>query len=265
MSMTQLSRQEMPQASAGPLPMDDEIPSWRPVAGETAVDACERAVRRWIVTGQIQPGDRLPPERLLATQLGVNRTTLRGALGRLASARLLSVRQGSGYIVQDYRRVAGVELLPEIAACTEDFDVLVRDLLEIRRRLARMVIERMSAHAQPSDIQAIALAIDHFAEIVASGAPAESVADADQEVDAAILAATASPVLGLCLNPVSCVVRDLEPLRDAIYADPDAQVAAYRTLLRCLESPSSEAVADLEAELEERDRAALARITRASA
>jgi GntR family transcriptional repressor for pyruvate dehydrogenase complex len=256
--MTEVTRQESAPATLST--PAGQTQSWRPGPGETAVDACERAVRRWIVSGELRPGERLPPERMLAVQLGVNRTTLRGALGRLASARLLSVRQGSGYVVQDYRKVAGVELLPELAACSDSVDVLLEDLLEVRRRLARMALERMAERARESDVAAIGKAVEHFAEVVASGAPPERVADADVEVDAAILAATGSPVLGLCLNPLSFVLRDLEQLRDAIYSDPSAQLTAYRILVRWLSDPRDEAVAEVLEELARRDRAALARV-----
>jgi len=108
------------------------------------VDRCERAIRRAILTGELAPGARLPPERRYAEALGVNRTTLRAALGRLASAELLRVRQGSGYVVQDYRRHAGLELVAELAELREEAGEppvqLIADVLEVRRRLAEMAL-----------------------------------------------------------------------------------------------------------------------------
>lgn len=234
---------------------------------ETAVDVCERAVRRWILTGELRPGERLPPERLLATRLGVNRTTLRGALSRLASARLLTVRQGSGYVVQDYRRVAGLELIPELAAHSKNgrLEGLVRDLLDVRRRLAQMVIERAAEKVKAEDLALVQSAVRAFEAAVASGAPLEQLAAADQDVTAAILAATKSSVLGLSLNPVHFVVRELAPLREAVYSDPEGHAAAHRLLLQYLENPSPDTAAKMHAELERRDRAAMERLTAANA
>ena len=60
----------------------------------SAADDCLAAIERAIVRGELAPGDRLPPERTLATMLDRNRLTVRNALGRLADAGLLSVRQG---------------------------------------------------------------------------------------------------------------------------------------------------------------------------
>lgn len=232
--------------------------------GGSAVDACERVIRRSILSGELAPGDRLPPERPLAEQLGVNRTTLRAALSRLASARLLTVRQGSGYLVQDHRLVAGLELLPELAELASEqdagagFGAIVRDLLEVRRRLAEMAFERLAERATPEIADRVAAAVDRLEGVAARGGSAAELAGADLEVTAALLDGTGSVVLGLCLNPVSLVLRELTPLRDHMYAAPEENVAAYRLVVAWLRAPSREAVGLLLEELARRDRATAA-------
>ena len=81
----------------------------------TSADTCFSHLRREILSGSFAPGSRLPPERKLAEDFGVGRVTVRSALTRLAAANLLSVRQGSGYVVQDYRRQGGPDLLRDVA------------------------------------------------------------------------------------------------------------------------------------------------------
>ncbi|HKI91938.1 MAG TPA: GntR family transcriptional regulator [Gaiellaceae bacterium] len=49
-----------------------------------------------IANGKLAPGDRLPPERELAAELGVSRMTVRQALGALESQGLLVRAQGRG-------------------------------------------------------------------------------------------------------------------------------------------------------------------------
>ncbi len=102
---------------------------------ESAVDRCAHALRRAILDGAIAPGERLPPERRLAEDFCVNRVTVRSALAQLAASRLVSVRQGSGYVVRDFRRVGGPDLIAQLAELArEDGDLasVVRDLLSIR-------------------------------------------------------------------------------------------------------------------------------------
>lgn len=48
---------------------------------------------------EVAPGDRLPPERQLAVELGVSRSTLREGLRRLIDLGIVEARQGSGTYV----------------------------------------------------------------------------------------------------------------------------------------------------------------------
>lgn len=67
-----------------------------------------------IFTGELLPNDRLPPERALAEELGVDRTSLRAALRTLSRMNLIRTTQGSGITVLDYRRHAGLEFLAAV-------------------------------------------------------------------------------------------------------------------------------------------------------
>lgn len=233
---------------------------------QSAVDACAGAIRRAILGGELAVGSRLPPERELAASFGVNRVTVRSALGKLATARLVSVRQGSGYVVRDFRREGGPELipgLPELAGAGDLRDV-ARDLLLVRRQLARGVLERLAERRDPAARETIGAAVDRFDAIVQSGADSREVARADLDVVAAILDATESPVLRLCHNPVLAVVTEMPALCDAIYAEPVNSVEGYRALLAWLEAPRADLVEGIVDELARRDAATLARLQHSS-
>lgn len=57
-------------------------------------------IRQLINEGQLQPGDRLPPECDLCRQFGVSRTTLREAIQMLRTTGLLDVSPGRGSFVR---------------------------------------------------------------------------------------------------------------------------------------------------------------------
>ncbi|MBV9279800.1 MAG: PLP-dependent aminotransferase family protein [Chloroflexi bacterium] len=57
------------------------------------------AIRSAILTGQLKPGDRLPPTRVLAEQLSLARMTVAEAYDQLQAEGYLQARQGSGTYV----------------------------------------------------------------------------------------------------------------------------------------------------------------------
>ena len=67
------------------------------------VDSASRRLAAMIVDGTLRAGDRLPPERELATRLGLSRGALREALRSLEYIGLLQARVGSGRYVTHQR------------------------------------------------------------------------------------------------------------------------------------------------------------------
>lgn len=64
-------------------------------------DAVAASLERRILEGSLKAGDRLPPERELAAELGVSRPSLREAIQKLASKGMLQSKQGGGTFVTD--------------------------------------------------------------------------------------------------------------------------------------------------------------------
>jgi len=100
-------------------------------------------LRREILLKQYEPGERLPPERQLASRLGTNRNTLREALRTLEADNLVRSRQGDGTIVLDWRTIGEIPLLPEFliedTPALERIDV-VTTLLELRSMLLDRIL-----------------------------------------------------------------------------------------------------------------------------
>lgn len=103
-----------------------------------------------VLSGQIQPGEPLPSERRLAEVLGVSRPAVREAIKRLTEAGLVEVRQGDATTVRDFRRHAGLDLLPRLLLRAGELDVsVVRSILETRLhngpKVAALAAERAPA------------------------------------------------------------------------------------------------------------------------
>lgn len=58
-------------------------------------------IRALIVNGNLQPGDKIPPERAFARSLKVSRASLRTGIGYLAAMGVMKVRHGVGTFIAD--------------------------------------------------------------------------------------------------------------------------------------------------------------------
>ena len=114
-------------------------------------DAVFEQLRDRIVSGVIEPGERLPPERELCEMLGVNRNALREALKRLEQARLVSIRHGGATRALDFRSHAGPELLTALLVDGRGrVDTkIARGVIEMRVAIGRDIIRLAATRRAP--------------------------------------------------------------------------------------------------------------------
>ncbi len=225
------------------------------------VDFAASKLRGRILAGEYAVGERLPPERELAPELGIHRLTLRTALDRLKLERLVESRQGSGYKILDYREWGGPSLLPQLSIEVEgeDWHRVASDMLKVRRLLAQAVLERISEGIEPQARQEIADAVTAFAAVVNSEERV-LVGERDLEIVRALLRATGSQVFALCFNPISHAVRSNTRMSEAIYAQPTENLAGWQALVSWLDAPNAEQIPMLMAAMEARDADTLTRL-----
>lgn len=102
------------------------------IAPKRLADTIVEQLETMILEGTLEPGQRLPPERVLAEQFGVSRPSLREAVQRLAAKGLLKSRQGGGnYVAENL----GSSFSDPLVALLEQRPEAHRDLLEFRRTL----------------------------------------------------------------------------------------------------------------------------------
>jgi GntR family transcriptional regulator, transcriptional repressor for pyruvate dehydrogenase complex len=77
---------------------------------ETLTMEVARRLLDYFLSGEVEPGERIPSERRLAESLGVGRSLVREALKSLHLLGLLEVRQGDG----TYLKRTDSELLPQV-------------------------------------------------------------------------------------------------------------------------------------------------------
>ena len=119
-----------------------------------ASEVAER-LQAQILDGTFKPGDRLPPERELAAQLRVNRSSLREALKKLEQLRLVEIQQGSGIRVRS-PEAASLELITEnVVVDGEPNYPVIRDVLELRDGFYVSIVRLAVQRAKPDDSRSL--------------------------------------------------------------------------------------------------------------
>jgi DNA-binding FadR family transcriptional regulator len=107
-------------------------------------------IQRAVHLGMLVPGDRLPPERVLAQQLGVARMTVREAISMLVREGRITVRRGAhgGMWIRE-QDVTKRELM-QLAA---DTDRAIGSVYEFRELVEGAAARFAAERAQPADLR----------------------------------------------------------------------------------------------------------------
>lgn len=133
----------------------------QPVNRRSVPDDVFEQIVAEVLSGEMKPGDALPSERRLAEVLGVSRPAVREALKRLTSTGLVEIRQGDTTTVRDFRRHAGLDLLPRLLFRAGELDVaVVRSILETRLHNGPKVAELAAARRGPERAALLDAAVD---------------------------------------------------------------------------------------------------------
>jgi DNA-binding FadR family transcriptional regulator len=183
-----------------------------------------------VLDGRYAPGERLPPQRALAADLGVNMASLREGIKRLEQLRLVEVKHGDAMRVRDWRVHGGLDVLAY--AATAD-PALNAALFEARRLLLREAARLAAARATAGHARTLAELAQAFA-----AAPDDATA---QMLDLAfmqtLIDAAGNLVFQLIINSIrELYLEHLERFRPIVagratsaplYAEAAAAVAAH--------------------------------------
>jgi len=120
-------------------------------------DAVAASLERRILEGSLKPGDRLPPERELATEFGVSRPSLREAIQKLASKGMVQSRQGGGTYVTDRLESSFFDPWQEMMGSHPN---LREDMLEFRRMIEGQAAEWAAERATEADLTRLGKCFD---------------------------------------------------------------------------------------------------------
>lgn len=149
-----------------------------------------------ILSQQLAPGDRLPAERELCSQLNVSRSVVREAIGRLQSLGRLISQHGSGTRVAT---PSGQQVSSGYAWLLKHEAVRLEDLGAVRLPLETAIAEQAALHRTPEQLEELACTQtvlgDDSQSLTAQIA-------ADVRFHEVLAEATGNPIFRLILAPI---------------------------------------------------------------
>lgn len=191
-----------------------------------------RKLTRRIVDEVYPPGTKLPTERELAAEFGVARHVVREALKRLEALGLVTIRQGSGILVQDLQITGGLELTRSLLKRDDgslDWGFL-NDLLDFRSQIAQAIL-RLAAENRTDDelarIKAVTVERRKYFENAAK------LNELNAQLFREFASATHNRVYQLIVNTVAKILIDL---RAGITVPPEIVAQVQRVLEQIVEA-----------------------------
>jgi len=222
-------------------------------------DRVFRALADAVLSGRYAPDEKLPTQRRLAADLGVNMASVREALKRLEQLRLVESRQGDAMRVTDWRAQGGLDVIALVLVRSGALD---RDALRavMEARVSMLAEAGRLAAARGSEAQAAR--ISELAEAIARAEEPEAAQALDFAFFAELVEASGNLVFALVMNSIRELYFEHADLFRGIVDAPRSLGGRYREIARAIgegdEVRSASAVRELAEAQAERLEAALA-------
>src|SRR5919106_4908289 len=156
-------------------------------------------ITAWIAGNGLAAGDRLPPERELASRLGVSRATLSQALVAMEVVGIVSVRHGDGVILVE--PVGSTKIVNALRRHAQQLPEIIEAREALEAKLAALAAERRTK----SDLAAIDEALEVMERDIAAGGRG---VEGDQLFHAAVTAAGHSALLARLMAEISELIKE---------------------------------------------------------
>jgi len=203
--------------------------------GENITEKLFRELRDQLLAGTWEAGERLPSERALAEQHGVNRVSVRGAVGRLVALGLVTVKRGDGIRATGHEQTGSLDLLGHLLEASESRAVpldVVRDLLEIRRMVAAEAVALACQRASGDDLSELKRIAAQQAQQMDD---LEAFRAGDVAFARAVLAGGGNVALQLLLNTIARFYESRPEIGAALLSDPAVTLSSYYATIALIE------------------------------
>jgi len=191
-------------------------------------------ITAWIAANGLKAGDRLPPERELATRLGVSRATLSQALVALEVIGVVAVRHGDGTVLT--AKPAASRIVNAIRAHADRLP----EVIETRDALETKIAALAAARRTDDDLARIDDALHAMEQDIEAGGRG---LEGDERFHGAVTAAAHSLLLAHLMDEIGDLIKEsrIESLSQP--GRPLDSLAAHRAIVNAIRAGDSEAAA----------------------
>jgi GntR family transcriptional repressor for pyruvate dehydrogenase complex len=184
------------RAAGAPAPL-----KFRPIHTRRAFEEICQRIREQLALGVLKPGDKLPPERDLAQQLGVSRNVLREALRSLEMAGVLRLQKGvkGGAFIQEGDTGRMNDVMQDMLSLGT---ISVRELSEARIHVLDLVVRLACANARQEDFLALEANIERTELATREGRLLDRV-ECSREFYKLLASATGNKVIAMIVDSVT--------------------------------------------------------------
>jgi len=211
-----------------------------------------------VLAGRYAAGEKLPTQRRLAADLGVNMASVREAVKRLEQLGLVAVRHGDAMRVRDWRSHGGLDVIAHVLFAAGGLDLATLDSVLEARRLMLREAARLAAERR-SEPQAQRLS--ELAARISEGPAPEEAQALDFAFFSELVEAAGNVVFVLILNSIRRLYFERAERFHALVEDPQGLAPLYRRaahgVSEAAPARAARAVERLAEEQERRLRAAL--------
>jgi GntR family transcriptional regulator, transcriptional repressor for pyruvate dehydrogenase complex len=197
-----------------------------------------------VESGAIVPGDQLPPERELAEQLGVSRTSLRQALTALEALGMIEIRHGAGaYLVATEPE----RVVQSLAITLAEQNKRLPEAMEARMALERFIAGLAASRRTEADLKRARRALARMERELADGGLGT---EGDAEFHEAIWASSHNRLLQQLVTSLKDPIARIREESLSQAERPHRSLAAHWRILEAVEQgDAAAAVAAMDAHL----------------
>jgi len=207
---------------------------YRTIKQNKLYEAIAKQIQDLIIADQLRPGDKFPPERELAKQLGVSRGVVREAIRVLEQKGLLKVKPGKGTFVDKATSdtvADSIELLFRVEGGT------ILELLEVRKILEIEIAGLAAKRVKEQDLQKMEITIQQMQDNLES---AEEYIEADMMFHSALAEAAKNRLFPLIINPIVDLLRENRKVIFDVPGSPQRALRHHQIIYECIKARDSE-------------------------